>query len=163
MVAMIDASGTLRKTAKGSAVLFTLAYDKSSLRRVDAFGKLHVEKSHISKAVVNDYLGYEIPAYQSLGLDADKIYGVFRPPEELEKAAKSFDNIQILLEHDRVTAGEPKHEKVIGSTGTDAEFDGEYLNNSLVFWDQEFIDKINDDEQRELSCSYKTVLAVRRR
>lgn len=134
-----------------------LAFDKSSVRRTDTDGRLFLETSRISKAGVNPYWGREIPKYDELGLDPDKVYQVFRPPEELEKAAHTFNNIPVLAIHTHVTADNPKKEVIIGSTGSTANFDGEYLNNGLGFWDAEYIEKIDSEEQRELSSSYRYI------
>lgn len=134
-----------------------LAFDKSSVRRTDTDGRLFLETSRISKAGVNPYWGREIVGWSELGLDPDKVYQVFRPPEELEKGAHTFNNIPILAIHTHVTAKNPKKEVIIGSTGSTANFDGEYLNNGLGFWDAEYIEKIDSEEQRELSSSYRYI------
>lgn len=134
-----------------------LAFDKSSVRRTDTDGRLFLETSRISKAGVNPYYGKEIPKWDELGLDPDRVYQVFRPPEELERAASSFNNLPILAVHTHVTAENPKKEVIIGTTGSNAAFDGTYLNNGLAFWDAEYIDKIDADEQRELSSSYRYI------
>ncbi|CAG4887940.1 DUF2213 domain-containing protein [Paraburkholderia saeva] len=134
-----------------------LAFDKSSVRRVDTDGRLFLETSRISKAGVNPYWGREIPKWDELNLDPDKVYQVFRPPEELERAASTFNNIPILAIHTHVTAENPQKEVIIGGTGSTASFDGEYLNNGLGFWDAEYIEKIDTKEQRELSASYRYI------
>lgn len=134
-----------------------IAFDKKSVRNYDADGRLFIERSHISKAGVNPYWGREIPGWEELGLDPDRVYNVFRPPEELRRAASTFNMLPILLVHKHVTAKDPKNELIIGTTGQNAEFDGEYLDNGLAFWSEEYIDKIEDDEQRELSSSYRYI------
>ena len=131
------------------------ALDKSTVRSIDADGRLHVASSAITKAAVNPYYGREIPGYKELGLDAEKIYQLFRDPKELKKAVSTFNNIPILSKHDPVTASDHKPNIVCGSTGTDAEFNGEYLTNSLVFWAQDDIDDIQAEEKRELSSAYR--------
>jgi hypothetical protein len=131
-----------------------MALDKS-LRSYDADGRLHLAKSNISKATVNPYYGKEIPNYESLGLQPDAVYQLLRDPEELEKAAPTFVNLPILIEHVPVSADKPRPELVIGSTGSDCEFDGEYLNNSLSFWDGRAIALIESEEQKELSSAYR--------
>jgi hypothetical protein len=142
----------MTKTNKSDVLL---AFDKTSVRRTDTDGRLFLETSRISKAGVNPYWGREIPAWDELDLDPEKVYQVFRPPEELEKGAHTFNNIPILAIHTHVTAKNPKKEVIIGGTGSTASFDGEYLSNGLGFWDAEYIDKINDKKQRELSSSYR--------
>lgn len=54
-----------------------LAFDRTA-RRIDADGRLHVDRSHISKATVNPYYGKEIPGYEALGLQPDKVYRLLR-------------------------------------------------------------------------------------
>jgi uncharacterized protein len=142
------------KTNKSEVLL---AFDKVSVRRTDTDGRLFVDTSRITKASVNPYYGREIPKWDELKLDPDKVYQVFRPPAELERAASTFNNLPILAVHTHVTAENPKKDVIIGTTGSSAKFDGEYLNNSLAFWDADYIDKIENDAQRELSASYRYI------
>lgn len=135
----------------------TMAFDKASVRSIDADGRMHIAISNISKANVCGYYGREIPNADKLGLDAGRIYQLLRDPQELEKAASTFNNLPLLDEHIPVTAEEPHKSKVVGSTGTDAEFDGKYLKNSLVVWDAAAIAGINTGEQKELSAAYRYV------
>ncbi|WP_027815216.1 DUF2213 domain-containing protein [Paraburkholderia bannensis] len=134
-----------------------LAFDKMTVRRVDTDGRLFVKTSHITRADVNPYYGREIPTWDELGLDPDRVYQVFRPPEELQKGAHTFNTLPILAIHTHVTAENPQKEEIIGSTGSNAVFDGTWLDNALGFWDAQYIDKIDDDSQRELSCSYRYI------
>lgn len=134
-----------------------LAFDKISVRRVDTDGRLFVKTSHITRADVNPYYGREIPMWDELNLDPDRVYQVFRPPEELQKGAHTFNTLPILAIHTHVTAENPKKEEIIGSTGSNAVFDGTWLDNALGFWDAQYIEKIDDDSQRELSCSYRYI------
>ena len=134
-----------------------LAFDRASVRSMDADGRMHIAVSNISKANVCGYLGREIPDAQKLGLEPNRTYQLLRDPEELKKAAATFNNVPLLDEHVPVSADEPHKSKVVGSTGTDAEFDGEYLKNSLVVWDSGAIAGINTGEQKELSAAYRYV------
>ena len=134
-----------------------IALDKSSVRSIDADGRMHIAISNISKANVCGYMGREIPGAEKLGLDMGRTYQLLRDPQELEKAASTFNNVPLLDEHIPVSADEPHKSKVVGSTGTDAEFDGEYLKNSLVVWDAAAIAGINTGEQKELSAAYRYV------
>lgn len=129
-----------------------------SVRSFDADGRLHVALSNISKANVCPYLGREIPGWETLGLDGDSVYQLLRDPEELARAAPTFNNLQILSEHVPVTAWDDEShmaELTVGSTGTDAAFVDGYLTNSLVVWARRAIDGIASDEQRELSSAYR--------
>lgn len=134
-----------------------LAFDRSA-RSIDVDGRLHVKLSNISKANVCPYYGYEIPGAVEMGRDPNKIYMLLRDPEELARAAPTFNNIPLLSKHVAVSADAPQKEFVVGSTGTDARFDGTYLQNSLVVWDRIAIDGIETKEQCELSSAYRYVV-----
>jgi hypothetical protein len=133
--------------------------EPSSAREIDIDGKLRVAMSNISKETVNPYYGYEIPNWEGLGLEREKVYFLYRPGDELAKAAQSFNGVQITEIHTPMYADDPKREVVIGATGTDALFEAPYLKNSLVFWDADAIAKIEAADQglggaKQLSCGY---------
>ena len=130
-----------------------LAQDRS-LRSYDQDGRLHVESSNISKATVNPYYGSEIPNYKQLGLEPKKVYYLLRDPEELEKAAPTFNNLPLLSKHIPVSADEPQKEVIAGTTGSDTVFKDGYLKCSLAVWDAEAIAGIESGEQVELSSAY---------
>lgn len=132
-----------------------IALDRASVRTIDADGRLHVAVSHISKATVNPYMGNEIPGWESLGLEPERVYQLLRDPGELAQAAPTFNNIPLLSRHVPVSADEPRKDIVVGSTGTDAVFEDPYLKNSLVVWDSPAIGGIESREQYELSCAYR--------
>lgn len=132
-----------------------LAFDRATVRKIDVDGRMHVEISNISKATVNPYRGSEIPDWETLGLDANRIYFLLRDPQELEKAASTFNNIPLLSKHIPVSAAEPQKEFVVGATGSNASYRAPYLKNSLVVWDAVAIALIESEEQKELSCAYR--------
>ena len=132
-----------------------LAFDRASVRSYDRDGRLHVEISNISKAAVNPYIGREIPDWKALGLDPDRVYKLLRDPDELAKAAATFNNIPVLSRHVPVTADDHKPDLVIGSTGTDAAFEVPYLRNSLVLWARDAIDDVETKIKEELSSAYR--------
>lgn len=131
-----------------------IALDYASVRTVDIDGRLRVEVSNISKCGVNPYWGREIPNGKELGLDPDRIYFVFRDPEELKKSVASFNGVPILSAHEYVSAENPHPELVIGSTGTEAVFEYPYLKNSLIIWSQADIDGIQSHRKKEVSSGY---------
>jgi uncharacterized protein len=131
----------------------SLAFDKASARTIDKDGRMHVSRSNISKANVCPYIGKEIPGWQSLGLDANKIYRLYRDPQELAKGAATFNNLPILLDHTYVSAEKPEKERVIGSM-SGVEFGDPYLAADLCFWDKAVIDAINEEAIEELSSAY---------
>lgn len=134
-----------------------LAFDRGSVRKFDAVGRLQVMKSNISKANVCGYYGREIPGWEELGLDPDKIYQMYRDPEELKKAAETFNNIPLLCIHTPDFPGDPPREYRVGVTHSNADFDGTYLTNGLSVWDNSAIAGIETEEQKELSSSYQYV------
>lgn len=131
------------------------AFDRDTTRTIDHDGRLRVSVANISKANVCPYWGREIPAYDELGLEPDRLYHLYRDPDELAKAAPTFNSVPILDEHRSSTADDHPRDLVIGTTGSDAKFVAPYLQASLVFWPQEAIDDIDNDERRQLSASYR--------
>lgn len=137
------------------------AFDKTA-RRIDADGRLHVERSHISKATVNPYYGKEIPGCESLGLEPDRVYRLLRDPVELERGADSFARLPILSKHIPITvanvAEDPELKQlIVGAIGSQVEFKAPYLDADLCVWDATAIAGIDTDTVRELSCSYRYV------
>jgi len=132
------------------------AFDKSA-RRVDADGRLHIERSHISKAAVNPYYGREIPGYQELGLVPDKVYRLLRDPVELERAAPTFARLPILSKHVPVTVDAPRPDLVIGAVGSEIEFVFPYLDADTCVWDSNSIVGIENNQIRAWSCAYRYV------
>lgn len=139
----------------------TFAFDRTA-RRIDADGRLHVDRSHISKAVVNPYYGREIPGFEALGLDPDRIYRLFRDPVELERGASTFARLPILNKHVPITvenvADNPELKKlIVGAIGSDVSFNAPYLDADLCVWDAAAIAGIETEKVRELSCAYRYV------
>lgn len=132
-----------------------LAFDRASVRRKDANGFLHVALSNISKATVDPYFGHEIPGGETLGLIPDKVYWLLRDPDELARGAETFNNLPILDRHVPISAELPERDEWIGSTGTDAQFNAPYLQNSSVIWLQSAIHDIETETKREWSCAYR--------
>lgn len=136
--------------------IIKIAFDRSS-RRIDADGRLHVDRSHISKANVSPYYGNEIPSFEQLGLEPTKVYRLLRDPVELERGAHTFARLPILNEHVPVTVDDHKPELVVGAIGSDVAFNAPYLDADLCVWEAEAIAGIDTDKIRELSCAYRYV------
>lgn len=130
------------------------AMDKSA-RRYDRNNHLIVDKTIITKAAVNPYLGSSIPRWRELGLDPNKEYMLLRDPEELRKSLDTFKGLQLLKRHIPVDASQPEKESTIGSIGTDITMDDEgRVWSSLRVFDQEGIDYIESKALGELSAGY---------
>lgn len=132
----------------------TLLNDAGSARRKDENGFLHVADNPVSRVQVAPYYGYEIPDWQEYRLDPDRQYHFLRPADELEAMVPSIQNLPIELDHHETDAENLPKAAVIGSMGTDARFDGEFLRVSLCFTDADAIRAIESGEIRELSMSY---------
>lgn len=131
-----------------------LAFDRGSVRNYDIDGRLRIEVANISKANICPYMGHEIPGWEALGLEKSKVYHLFRDPEELEKAAHTFNNLPLLSKHVAVTADDHQPDLVIGATGSEASFEEPFLKNSLVVWAKNAIGGIENDDKKELSSAY---------
>ena len=131
-----------------------IAFDKATVRRVDENGHMRVERSPISRAVVSPYYGREIPEWEKLGLDPDRVYNLYRDADELKKAAPTFAGKPLLLRHTPSVAEDHPREMTVGSVGEPVEFEGDTLYAPLNIWDQEAIDAIEDETLRDLSCGY---------
>lgn len=135
---------------------YCVAMDTSpSVRTIDDNGYLHVAITPISKACVNPYLGREIPGWDELLLDPERIYYGLRDPDELSRAAPTFNGLPVLFNHHETDAENPAKEYIVGSTGTNATFDAPYLKNGLTITDKEAIKAIQDGTAKELSCAYR--------
>jgi 8-oxo-dGTP pyrophosphatase MutT (NUDIX family) len=132
-----------------------LALDRSPENRIKTEdGHLHVKQNHLSKAAVNPYLGKEIPGYQALGLDPDKVYNLFRHPDELKKAVSTANGLPLLLKHEPSSADDHPRDITVGALGTESKMNGPYLDNSLSIWDGEGIKAVESGAQKELSMGY---------
>jgi uncharacterized protein len=131
-----------------------LALDGESVRSFDDDGRMRVEVANISKSNICPYRGDEIPGWEDLKLDPEKIYQMLRDPDELAKSVKTWNGVQILSKHVPVDIEDHREQDIVGTTGTDASFEFPYLRNSLIFWSKEGLDLIDSGKQKELSCGY---------
>lgn len=131
-----------------------IVFDRASSRVFDQDGHLHVRRTPISKACVNDYLGREIPGWEDLGLDADRRYSLLRDPAELAKGAETFAGKPLLFDHNPVSADEHDHVRTVGAIANPL-FEHPYLFADLSCWSGPAIRTIQDGSQKELSSAYR--------
>lgn len=124
------------------------------MRSQDPFGRMKVEWTNISKANVCPYLGKEIPGWKALGLDEAKVYMLWRHPEELAKAAHTFDMVPLMDEHIVVDAANPEKEYIAGTIGSGVRFKAPYLQAPLAIWVGDSVDDVKSRRKRQLSCGY---------
>lgn len=139
---------------RAEAELKARGHANDEAHETDSVGRVHLQRVPISKACCSPYKGSEIPNWEQLGLSRDVIYKLFRDPEELAKGASTFNGIQLLQIHTPVTAEDHKPYDIVGTTGTNAEFEYPFLYNDLSVWTQTAINALEDESKRELSCSY---------
>ena len=131
-----------------------------SVRTIDSNGYMHVAVSNITKEQVAPYLGSSIPGWQELGLEADKVYQIYRSGEEIEKAVDTFNGLPLMLDHWDMDADHIPKDAVVGSLGTDAKYEAPYLTNSLIITDSKAIKAIEDGSYAEISASYACDIAM---
>lgn len=130
-----------------------LALDR---RSYDPDGRLTVTGCVISAAQVNPYIGREIPDGDTLGLDPDRMYNLYRDPAALKAATKLFDGVPLLIDHAAVSAADPKQLLVVG-TVRDCEWRDGKVSGTLNVWDADAIRGIESNLQRDLSAGYRYV------
>jgi len=132
----------------------SMAFDRAN-RWYDDDGRLHVARTNLSKANVCPYYGHEIPGgVDNLGLEADRVYQLLRHPDELQKAAETWNNLPLLLKHVEVTSDDHQPD-LIGGTISAPVYRHPYLQGSLTAWSDEAIAGIESGELRELSSAYR--------
>lgn len=130
-----------------------LAMDESQ-RIKDEFGNLTVLSSVITMEGVNPYYGRDIPNSEELGLEPNKVYYLYRPLEEIEKAVDSFKMKSILIKHVGVDAKDPKKQDRIGNIGSDLIIEDGKLYGDMQFYDDRAIELIEERKQEQLSAGY---------
>lgn len=135
-----------------------IAFDaKPSMRSIDSNGFMHVKISPFTKEQVAPYYGREIPGWEELKLDPQKVYMGYRPAEELKKSEtiNSINGIPVQYDHHPDFATDPAKDTRVGAAGTDAEWRDPYLMNSLTIYDQKAQKAIESGYMRELSLAYQ--------
>ncbi len=122
-------------------------------RIYDNNGFFEIEKNPISKVGVFPYLGASIGAP-----DADKIYNVYRPAEELSsiETINSFKLQPFVDDHTMLGEGEtPAEQKGIqGTIGEKVIFEVDTLYSNLKVWSDAF-ENLIEGGKKELSCGYR--------
>ena len=131
------------------------ALDRQSARSFDGNGYLRVSKSNISKANICPYIGDEIPNWEALGLNPKQQYMLYRCPEELARAVDTFKNVPLLNEHIPFGTLNPPKSAIVGSVGSNVDFNGIYLTADLIVTDATAIALIESEQQKELSPGYR--------
>lgn len=146
------------RAAKPAQIMdrIVFAFDKQTARSFDADGRMRVKDCVLSTAEVNPYFGKEIVDHDTLGLDPNKVYELYRDPEELGAAAavESAQGVPLMIKHIAQTADEPRQEYQAGSVHS-VRFDGKRLRGDLLVSDGRAIELIEADELSDLSMGYR--------
>ncbi|VYT37270.1 DUF2213 domain-containing protein [Citrobacter amalonaticus] len=128
------------------------SYDMgSSVRTYDDYGRMNITQCNISKECVSPYRGASLPGWRELGLNPERLYYIYRPAEELIRAADSFNNVPVTIEHPSQLDTPDTPQERVGTTGTDTRFESPYLVTSMKLWDKAAIEGVENSTRRELS------------
>jgi len=130
------------------------AFDKQTARSFDADGRMRVKNCILSTAEINPYRGSEIPGYDTLGLKPNHVYDLYRDPDEMRKAAATFEGVPLMIKHIGQTADEPQKPYQAGAVHS-IKFDGKHLRGDLLVSDGKAIDLIQSGALSDLSCGYR--------
>lgn len=132
-----------------------MAFDRSpTMRTKDVDGRLHVKDCRISKANICPYLGEEIPDYEKLGLEKDRIYYLYRDAAALCAGGPTAERVPLMMRHVASTAKSPQKETIIGCV-SNIRWAPPYLVGDLTVWDAQGIEAIESERQQELSPGYR--------
>ncbi|KTK00742.1 hypothetical protein ASU70_07425 [Enterobacter roggenkampii] len=123
----------------------------SSVRTYDDYGRMNITQCNISKECVSPYRGSSLPGWRDLGLNPERLYYIYRPAEELIRAADSFNNVPVTIEHPNQLDTPDTPQERVGTTGTDTRFEAPYLVTSMKLWDKAAIEGVENSTRRELS------------
>lgn len=123
----------------------------TSTRWRDAINALHAGKSVITKTGVDEYPGASL---NKPGLEPNKLYKIYRPPEVIEAALPLMKHLRILDGHHFETANNLKDDKLVGTTGDAPEMkDGAaYIN--VTIWKDGAIKEIEAGTKEQFSLGY---------
>jgi 8-oxo-dGTP pyrophosphatase MutT (NUDIX family) len=132
-----------------------LALDRESIKMKDVDGRLHVADVPLCRESVDEYKGSEIPGCVRLGLDPEKIYRLWRPAEELQKALPTINGIPVLRKHVATSAADHKSSHTIGAVGTNARWEPPFIRGDIVIWPEADIKGIESKDKAALSPGYR--------
>lgn len=143
----------------------TEATAEDSARMVDTNGWFEIAGNPISKSGVFPYLGKSLRVASGFPQpEPDKLYGVYRPAEELADPAciESFRLIPWVDEHTMLGSEEigmtPAERKGIqGVIGENVYFDGDTLRGNIKCFAEQLASMIQQADKRELSAGFRCV------
>lgn len=142
--------------------MITKIFNIGSHRHYDENGYLYVDKSPVLKSGILEYLGSEIMDangfVDGVKVEPQKLYKVYLPMEELEKAKDTFNLKPIVDDHKWLGSdGADAKNYQEGTTGEHSYIEDGMLYIPLVFTGKEIIKDIENGKE-ELSASYTNIL-----
>lgn len=134
-----------------------IAFDRSNRVLDEKYGYLRVSDCVITAESVDEYLGVEIPDWEELGLDPDRLYAVYRPLDELEAALDTFAGLPLLYGHKADSAENPLSDKRVGAVMNDQYIRDGKVYASISVQKQNAIESIQDGSASDLSAAYTFV------
>lgn len=131
-----------------------------SHRHIDENGYMFVDKSPVLKSGVLEYYGSELlpegsEMVDGVKVDPDKVYKVFIPLEELEKAKDTFKLKPLTDNHTWLgKEGEDPKDYQVGTTGEGVYVEDGFLYVPLNFTGKDIVSEIENGDKEELSASY---------
>ncbi len=126
--------------------------------------RMAIKNCILTEATINEYLGKEIKGYQTAGLEADKLYKVYRPLDEIERVLLQYNGLDLIDDHHPMNGLKDNRKYTIGATGESASLDGTKVLNTVFVTDKSAIRDIEmatksrgQFGKRSLSCSYDYV------
>ena len=121
---------------------------------LDFDGRLHIAGTPLTKANVSPYRGHEIPDWERLGLDRNKVYRLLRHPDALQRGVETFKGVPLLSDH--IAHGSALDANlVVGTIGSRVKFADPYVTGDVVIWAGDAIRDIESGRKASLSCSYR--------
>jgi hypothetical protein len=142
---------------------------EDSNRTVTQWGHMRVDDCILTAESVDGYLGRELkssnlPPEVLAKLEDNKVYQVYRPAEELEKAIDTYNLVPLTDEHHFVDTITTNKNKWLGTIGSKAYMDNGKIKNELSIWDaKEVIKHLNlkdDISQFELKENIRNSLTL---
>jgi hypothetical protein len=134
----------------------SFAFDRQTARTVDQDGHMRIRGSILTRAAVNGYKADEIPGWEALGLDRNRIYKLYRDPDALKAGVDTLDGKPLMMRHQPISAADHPKDIVVGSVSNPEYRNGDIVGD-LIVWDKDGIEVIDDGSQKELSCGYRYV------
>lgn len=157
--------GALKKAFKYHAEMKA----EDTNRELTPFNHLKIEKCIITGESVDPYKGKELikslekdkELLETLNLDPEKTYYIYRPLAEVKKALDSYNDVPLTNEHYFVDELTVNKDKWIGGVGSKATLtDNGHVENSVAIWDKHGVALVNESKKEGLSGGYTFNLVV---